>query len=48
MTKRKGPWEGERNFIERETSEYKAGSVKHFGGGGGGVGEEIITVFRLM
>ena len=32
MTKRKGPWEGEKKgdeqiFIERERSEYEAGSV---------------------
>ena len=57
MTKRKGPWEGERNFHrERETSEYEAGSVTKInynalvfgrGGGEGGI-EEIVTIFSLM
>ena len=57
MTKRKGPWEGERKeaSFERETSEYEAGSVTKVNhnalvlGGGGGVGiEEIVTIFSLM
>ena len=49
---------GQQIFIERETSEYEAGSVTKInynalvlgggrGGGGGGI-EEIVTIFSLM